>query len=201
LVEASGDDLKKLLKRLHPDPDVAWEMYFTLWRKLVTSLEHRNCPSAQDEAHEVLGRIARRHNLDAIENIEAFAYGVIKMMRFEIPDKQKRELAFDETLESKVRSGQNEDPETEIVVRIDRERKVKCFLHCLAKLTTDDRDLILSFKLAEPETRTADRRKLAEKRGVTEGTLRVRVHRIRRNLELCARKCLKTNAKLSPNAS
>jgi len=193
-VEASGDDLKKLLKRLHPDPDVAWEMYLTLWRKLVTSLEHRNCPSAQDEAHEVLGRIARRDNLGAIENIEAFAYGVIKMMRFEVPGKQKRELPFDETVESKVQSGHNENPETEIVDRIDKERRVKCFLQCLARLSTDDRDLLLSFKLADAKTRTAHRRKLAEQRGVSTATLRVSVYRIREEVGVCARKCLKNKA-------
>lgn len=194
-MEASRDDLKKLLARLHPDPDVGWEMYLTLWRKLVTSLEHRNCPAAQDEAHEVLGRIARRDNLDAIENIEAFAYGVIKMMKFEVPKKQKRELPFDETVESKVRSGHNEDPETEIVDRIDKGRRVKCFLQCVARLSTDDRDLLLSFKLADAKTRTADRRKLAEQRGVSTATLRVSVYRIRKEVGVCARKCLKNKAK------
>jgi DNA-directed RNA polymerase specialized sigma24 family protein len=187
-VEATEDDLKKLLKRLDPDPEAAWEKYRTIWQKLVTFFQHHNCPSASDHAQDALSRIARRDDLEEIRDVGAFAYGVASKMRFEIYEKLKREISIEDP------AGAIGDRESSNVVdpieEIDRQRKLTCFTRCLRRLTADERKLFLNFQLADSKIRSEERNKLAMLAGISVGALRVRVCRTRREVEQCARKCL-----------
>ncbi len=188
MVEATQDDFKRFLKRLHPDPEVAWETYSTVWQKLMMFFQRNGCPAASDHADEALSRIARRDDLDNIRNFGAFAYGVARTMRSEIWEKMKKEVSLESFPGGTIPDGRN--MEKEIVENIDRQRQVRCFRRCVGKLPPDERTLFLSFKLADRETRTDDRSKMAAQTGISAGTLRVRVFRIRREVERCARKCL-----------
>lgn len=194
-MEATQDDLRRLLKRLDPDPAVAWETYLSVWQKLVTFFQCNKCHAASDQADEALSRIARRDDLDSIRNFGAFAYGVARTMRSEIHEKLKRDVPLDGFPEGDIPDSKCGNLETRIVEGIDTQRKVECFLQCLDKLPHDDRALLLAFKLADRETRVGDRRKLAAEAGVSASTLRVRVSRIGSDMERCARKCLKQRTK------
>lgn len=187
-METTQDDLRRLLKRLDPDPEAAWEKYRTIWQKLVTFFQHHNCPSASDHAHDALSRIARRDDLEEVRDVGAFAYGVASKMRFEIYEKLKREISIEDPTSG---AGDREslrvvDP----VEEIDRQRKLTCVRRCLRRLTADERKLFLSFQLADGKTRSEERSQLAVFTGISVGALRVRVFRIRREVERCARKCL-----------
>ena len=54
---------------------------------------------------------------------------------------------------------------------------------------TNERCLLV-IKLSADETRIEDRKELAERLGIQEGTLKTRVCRTRLDLERCARRCL-----------
>src|SRR5260370_33231879 len=106
-------------------------MYLTLWQKLVMFFQHHNCHPANDNADEVLSRIARRSNLDVIQNVGAFAWGVARRMKLEIWGGQANVVPFDDSIERKIVEGNIEE---KIVESIDKDRKVDCILQCLKQL-------------------------------------------------------------------
>jgi DNA-directed RNA polymerase specialized sigma24 family protein len=190
VVEATQDDLRRLLKRLDPDPAIAWETYLTVWQKLVMFFQHNGCPPATDYADEALSRIARQTDLDSIQNLGAFAYGVARKMRSEIAKKQGKEVPLNGFPEGDIMDTASQNRETDLVERIDMQRNIACFLQCLEQLPADDRATFLAFKLADRDTRIAYRSTMAMRNGVSPATLRVRVSRTGRELERCVRKCL-----------
>ena len=80
----------------------------------------------------------------------------------------------------------------------DIEREYECLDHCIERLTPANRELILEYYREEKQAMIENRKKLAERMGVTPNALRVRADRIRNNLQKCVANCLKqkgTNAK------
>jgi len=190
LIEETQDDLRRLLKRLDSDPAVAWGLYLTLWQKLVMFFERHGCQPATDNADQVLSRIARRNDLDAIKNVGAFAYGVARKIKMERLAERNKVVEFDDSTTPVI---SNADPETEVIDGIDKDRKVQCIVKCLRKLPPEERRTFISFELADPETRVADRARLAQRLRVSAGTLRVSVFRTRQQLAQNVRKCLRMN--------
>jgi DNA-directed RNA polymerase specialized sigma24 family protein len=73
----------------------------------------------------------------------------------------------------------------------DIEREYECLDHCIERLTPANRELILEYYRGEKRAMIENRKRLAEKMGVTLNALRVRVDRIRNNLQKCVANCLK----------
>jgi DNA-directed RNA polymerase specialized sigma24 family protein len=174
--------------QLDSDRDAAWEKYRVLWHKLMMFFQCHNCPSPPEHADEALSRIARRDDLADIRNISAFAYGVARKMSFEIYEDLKKEISVEALPGRSIPDGRNVELET--LANIDRDRRLRCVCRCLEKLQKDDRTLFITFQTADSDQHKEVRKKLAEKQGISAGTLRVRVFRIRRELEACARKCV-----------
>jgi DNA-directed RNA polymerase specialized sigma24 family protein len=79
----------------------------------------------------------------------------------------------------------------------DIEREYECLDRCIERLTPVNRELILEYYREEKRAMIENRKRLAEKMGVTLNALRVRVDRVRNGLEKCVANCLKqkgTNA-------
>ena len=181
--DPTPDDFKGFLQWLDPDPQVAGKKYITTWEKLV--MYFNGCPDPSEHAHEVLSRIARKDDLDKVLNFNAFAYGVARKVRSEIRRKPI-EMSGEDTIGKRVldTSPNPERVEDKIIRAIDSKREVVCLEECLAELPIDERKLFLSYELADPERRAAERKKLAMQYGLSEGTLKVRTHRIRSDLHL-----------------
>jgi DNA-directed RNA polymerase specialized sigma24 family protein len=80
----------------------------------------------------------------------------------------------------------------------DIEREYECLDRCIERLTPANRELILEYYREEKRAMIENRKRLAERLGVTPNALRVRADRIRNGLEKCVANCLKqkgTNAK------
>ena len=189
MAEKIQDDFNRLFRRLSPDPEVAAQLYVTLRQKLVTFFRQNNCHPADYHADEALSRIARRDDVDEIRNVGAFAYGIARRMKLDIYEKAKREISLDEGLDGRYVSTAR-DVEADIIEDIDRPRRSGCAQHCLEKLPADERALFVGYQMVADETRIEDRKELAERLGIQEGTLKTRVCRTRLDLERCARRCL-----------
>ena len=72
---------------------------------------------------------------------------------------------------------------------ISEDQKRACFDKCLQQLPQSDRDLVL-FRVVDKGKVLDARRELAQSLGISLNALRVRVHRIRRDLEKCISSCL-----------
>jgi hypothetical protein len=80
----------------------------------------------------------------------------------------------------------------------DIEREYECLDRCIDRLTPANRELIMEYYREEKRAMIENRKRLADRLGVTPNTLRVRADRIRNSLEKCVANCLKqkgTNAK------
>src|SRR5262249_12379704 len=97
--------------------------------------------------------------------------------------------------EIKTESLDDEDPPDLIASRepLDPEEvdpRVRCFDECLAELSEEDRKIILEYYTSERREKIERRMRLAQKQGMTLNALRIRVHRIRKELEECVKKRL-----------
>lgn len=80
----------------------------------------------------------------------------------------------------------------------DIEREYECLDRCIERLTPANRELILEYYREEKRAMIENRKRLAERMGITPNALRVRADRVRNSLEKCVANCLKqkgTNAK------
>jgi DNA-directed RNA polymerase specialized sigma24 family protein len=73
----------------------------------------------------------------------------------------------------------------------DIEREYECLDCCIERLTPANRELILEYYREEKRAMIENRKRLAERLGVTPNALRVRADRVRNSLEKCVANCLK----------
>jgi DNA-directed RNA polymerase specialized sigma24 family protein len=175
--------LDRLLVRLHPDRQRAGEEYELLRTRLVKFFEWRDSPWPEEQADECLDRLIRRlGGSETIENLEAFAGGVARLVLLEWrrnQESERRRLAGVSWI-FRLPSG---EPEA-------RDASDRCLESCLARLAPGERELILEYYRHEGSGRIAGRRALADRLGVPVGLLRLRAHRIRARIEACLRQCL-----------
>jgi RNA polymerase sigma factor (sigma-70 family) len=185
--ELNSAAFEQLLAMLDPDRERAGVLYGNLHSQLVKFFEWQCSRQADEQADEVIDRIMRKiPDGEQIENLQAYAYGVAKLLLKEVRKKEVREQAAQEQLllltdhTTAETTDQNEEAE----------REQECFEKCLETLTSNNRELILSYYVGEQREKIEGRRQLAEKLGVDLNALRVRAHRIRGQLEDCVWKCV-----------
>lgn len=182
--DLDGVDLKQFLARLHQDEGQAWLEYDKLRQKLVMFFEpHFEAPEL---AEEVLDRIAKKSNSFEIHNVVEFAFGVARNLRKETFHNAPSlvYLVNEEQLTSA--SG---NPEMDFLDSSDIARKRVCFQRCLQQLTPSDQQLILNYYPPDDENLENRRQRLAETAGMSWGTLRTRVVRLRSRLAECCSQC------------
>ena len=182
--ELTSEALNKLLARLDADPETAIEKYELLQFKLIRFFEGRDCRDPQYLTDETITRVCRRLvEGEDIADITRYAYGVAKLVYLEYLKALKDE--------QKMLNNLPPPPEPEPEPDFKWELKTDCFRYCLNKLPDDDRDLIVRYYPEDSSKNKEERKKLAEERGVQPNALRLRVHRIRKKLEICINRRIK----------
>ncbi|HEY0782834.1 MAG TPA: hypothetical protein VGE98_10285 [Thermoanaerobaculia bacterium] len=177
--------LDALLARLDDDRERAAERYLELHRQLVRLFEWRRLEPADELADETLNRAGRR-----------FAEGV--ELRSEEPFPYLRGIAF-LIFKEEVRRRAREQAALQDgpwppggraapVDDTDEERRLDCLDLCLSELPEEQRRLLLRYHADGDRIRI--RRKLSRELDLPLNALRIRVHRLRRKLEVCLRSCL-----------
>lgn len=182
--ELTREALEGLLARLDTDPAAAGEKYERLRRSLLKFFSWHQISEADSSVDETLDRIARR--LDAghhIDDVPVFAYGVARMVRLE---RQRRSAAFqttsDELLFTQAAPAQYyEDTELR-----ETELRDACLQRCLAELSPNDRDLIVTYYVGTGRERIEGRAQLAAALGLSDNALRHRAQRLRERLRVRA---------------
>ena len=163
--------LVALLKAGNTD---ALEQLITRWRSraeaYANSILH-DSQSAEDAVQEAFSRIyAVRTCIDENRSFSAYLYTVIKRICIDELRKQKR---FPE-LPGELPDPPVDSAEAEYIGRLDRLNRI----HLLAILDETDRKLLLAFSLEGKPTK-----QIAEELNLSDGQVRVRLHRIRRKLK------------------
>ncbi|HEX5702271.1 MAG TPA: sigma-70 family RNA polymerase sigma factor [Pyrinomonadaceae bacterium] len=173
-----------LLAWLDPNPESAGLTYLDLQDSLARIFAWRKCADPEGMADEVFDRVCRR--LPQLErefegNPKVYCYAVANNLIKEYQKKLKLNVPFDGI------DVADEPPDTEDTSIEFRE---ECLNDCLQKLPERKRELILSYYSKEKHAKIVHRAEMARQLGISVETLRVRMSRMRRNLEACIELCL-----------
>lgn len=184
---------EKLLVTLDADRDRAAEKYESIRRRLVQVFQWRGCSESEVLADQTIDRVSRK--LEEGEQIRAadpavYFYGVARNVLKEFWTEQRKEQALERSA-APVRGfpGAARDLGDQEV-----DERLECLDQCLAGLTRDNRELITVYYRSEKSGKIADRMKLARSLALSPGALRIKAHRIRRQLEECVGLALRTRA-------
>lgn len=174
-----------VLTWLSPDREEASSIYLNLRNSLLRIFAWNRCSDPEGMADETFDRVARQiHTLrESYQgNPKLFFYGVANNLIKEYRKKIKSYVPIDEI-------ELQQDPPQEFEEE-SSERLSECLTKCLQILPKDKRDLVLAYYAKEKQAKIIHRAAMARQLGVSVETLRVRMLRIRCNLEECIERCL-----------
>lgn len=182
--DLSRAEFDKLLGWLGTDRDTAGEKYESIRQALIELFEAWQCLDPDELADETINRVVSKLDeliLKYTGDPALYFYGVAKMVHKEY-FRKTRPVELKETF-----GGSIDRPDNE------KELLHACLDDCLAKLPPKDRDLVLMYYEGDKRKKIDSRKRLGTELDLSSNTLRVRVHRIRGNLEQCIRRCLKAH--------
>jgi RNA polymerase sigma factor (sigma-70 family) len=186
------ESLERLLLVLDSDREKAGQKYEAIRKRLIRLFEWRGCRSPESLADETIDRVTRR--IDEGVDIRAedpgvYFCGVARNVLREYWTSIQREKKFRQSESSSDFShGEDQLEQDEATERLE------CLERCLAELPSDSLRLITLYYQSNRAERIESRAQLARELGLTLGSLRVRAHRIRKNLEDGVNECMKRRA-------
>ena len=180
MAQPQSDGYSRLLDLLTTDAQSGDQGWSDLRSRLCRFFAARRLEPAEDFADETLSRLADFASREAqIKSVTASALGIARNVALEGWRARSRppvELLPVEPFE-------------------DREARIACYEHCLARLSVEKRDLLLRYYGgAKSSHDRAFRDALAASLGLTPNALRIRIARICAEAQACAQRC-QTNPK------
>jgi DNA-directed RNA polymerase specialized sigma24 family protein len=191
--DLTGQSFGRLLEFLDADRSRAAERYEKTREKLIRFFEWKGCIPGADFADETMDRVARRIE-EGIEtqpeNPYLYFHGVaVNLVR----ERWRRAATDPQPLEVLTREIPSVNPFDEGQRRsseVECARRLGCLHDCLDRLTPASRELLTAYHLGESGPRIGKRQGIAQRLNVPAGALRLRVYRIRRQLERCVKPCM-----------
>jgi len=177
----SQEAFDSLLILLDSDRELAGIKYEKLRLKLLKYFEWMNSETPESLADETLDRVARKlYEGSDIYNLESYVYSVAKNILFEFKRKENKEVIAHGEYNTNLHS--TPEPESERLV---------CLKKCLNVLSNEDKEIIICYYEEEKHEKIESRKQIASNLGVTLTALRVRVCRLRAQIEVCLNQCLR----------
>ena len=175
-----------LLATLGSDRDSAAERYLGIHRNLVRFFEWRGAATPDEYADETINRCARKLGEgEQIRDLASYSVGVARMLFLELArERAKQAVPLEEVPEPSVLPSEPSDSQDD---------RVACLRQCLAQLSPENRDLILSYYQDDKSEKIRQRKGLRRLFGIRSNTLRMRVLRIRQKLQLCVEGCMQSH--------
>jgi DNA-directed RNA polymerase specialized sigma24 family protein len=172
----------ELLLHLDPDRDRAGEKYELLRLKLAQFFRARACRAVEDLTDEVFDRLARRiAEGEEIRNVFGYGLGIARLVWLEsLKDPEAHQAPLDDL---QLIQPLDED-------EIDKKSRLACLDRCLRALPEADSALLVEYCSCEDVSRSAARRRIADRLQIPIGALRIRVHRIKAKFSECFDHCL-----------
>ena len=182
--QISQEDFQNLLNWLSDDREKAGEIYEEIRRGLIRFFRFRGCEEPESLTDETFNRVAGKISLvefDENLKINAYFYSFAANILLEYIARRKK-ASFVELKENLADENTLQTKETE--------RELSCLDVCLARLQTEERNLILQYYSRDKKEKIELRTKLAEELYLKAGALHTRGHRLRLVLRECVEKCL-----------
>jgi DNA-directed RNA polymerase specialized sigma24 family protein len=188
------DAFEALLAHLDPDRERAGEKYEAIRYRLLRFFICGGAATPDELADETIDRVGRKlvaGEVIRIQDVGRYFLGVARNVLRETWDLLGRRRST-----SLVTDTDAAAPETE-----PQEEIVDCLERCLDTLPPESKELLLRYYAADPSGKAAARRAMADGMGVGVAALRLRLHRLRGNLEACIRHCLEERGEASSPAA
>ena len=180
------EEFDGLLRLFSDDRDEAGLIHEEIRMSLVRYFETRDCRDADMLADETLSRVAAKaHTFDPSRHTRpsSFVFGFASKILLEYSrDPRKMRITYDRWVQTALSQPSEENLEAD-----DEDRE--CLQKCLAELSPEDRELVVSYYNKEKQEKITSRKQMAEKLGIKMETLHMRVHRLRESLRKCMKKC------------
>ena len=174
----SNESFEGMLEKLEPTAPTTQAAYKQCRSKMVKFFQWRFCEDSAALADETIARFFEQHlsgtQIDP-DKLYSYMYAIALHVFYEFLRKKKKA--------DRIRDKIKELWPTPALVS---DKKRECQKHCLERLESDKEDLLGRYYLTskEPEDIAVDM-------GITVGTLRLRIHRIKQELRACCEDCLK----------
>jgi DNA-directed RNA polymerase specialized sigma24 family protein len=171
-----------LLTCLHPDRERAAEAYESTRKTLIKFFEWQNCANAEACADETIDRVAKKIDQGKqINDLTKYFRGVARLIAYEVFKDRERQANLIRQLSL--------TPDVDAATESEEDQARRhCMETCLHNLSRENFELITRY--CQPENKAESKKNLAEERSILLNALRIRVHRIRRELKKCYAACL-----------
>jgi DNA-directed RNA polymerase specialized sigma24 family protein len=190
--ELIQSDLDSFLALLSPDRDVAAERYLTLRDGLIRFFTVKGCDDPLPLADETLDRVARRaDSFDGAKGskITSFVYGFASRIFLEYArSAPRRETPIDPEVVGQLVSVDS--------TKWADEKLLECLSRCLAKLTDEQRSLLIEYYSRDRQAKIDLRKEMAERMASSMQVLHTKIFRLRTNVRKCINECIDQNDQL-----
>jgi DNA-directed RNA polymerase specialized sigma24 family protein len=172
-----------MLSWLAPDREQAGQRYEIIRHRLIKIFTCRGCLESEELADETINRVARKMKEikdDYRGDPALYFYGVGHKVYLEHLRKKSVPLPPP----SPIPEQDADEPAQEY----------ECLEHCVERLPTAQRELVLQYYQEEGGKKIASRKDLASRLGIELNALRIRAFRIRTALQKCVHDCLRQKA-------
>jgi DNA-directed RNA polymerase specialized sigma24 family protein len=176
----------RLLGWLDPDAAAAARKYEQTRRSLLKFFEVRRCVSAEEQVDRVIDRVARRVS----EGVEVYAANPFLYFHGVALN------VFQEYLRKQIAPMDVPVPHPEDSARM--QQRLECMEACLDGLPPETRRMMVDYCTVDKASKKRTREVLAERLGMSVNSLRIRVHRVREQLERCVTICLSPPVETKP---
>jgi hypothetical protein len=176
--DPTKEEFEKLLAWFDSDRDEAGRKYQLTHTRLIRIFAARGCVDADSLADEVMNRVAVR--IDVV--ITKYPDPVCCCLGF--IDNVYREYHREQLKRENTKPPPPPRPSDEL------EREDKCLEKCLEELTEAQRDVFKRYFQGEKRGRITRRKQLADELDLTPNALRIRAHKLRKDLHACVMTCL-----------
>ncbi len=185
-----------MLTQLDADRELAGEKYELIRHKLTKFFQWRGCPSPEDYTDRTIDRVARR----LLEGAEVtardpylFFHGTaINVLR---EHWKKAETTGVESLDELPIT---KTPAEDLLAqrarhdeRLAHELKLECLQECVHELPREQIEQIQQYHQSDGGAKIAQRKAMAEQLNIPLNALRIRMYRLRQDLETCILDCTK----------
>lgn len=174
--ELSKEAFDALLAWLDSDREQAALKYEKIRTGLIKIFTGRGCVEPEDLADETINRVTsklKEIEKDFTGDRTRYFFGVANKVHLE---HLRRKLP---------QPPPGPPPDPDLI-----ELEYSCLERCIARLSKEDRDLLLRYYGADGRREIEHRRALAEELAIAPNALRIRVYRIRQTLKQCVQKCV-----------
>lgn len=184
--EPDEDRFNLFLSWLSSDRDEAARKYEDMRRRVIIMLECRGCNRAEEIVDEAFDRFVKRlpEILETYQG-DPVRYLCVIARNVHLEYMRKQEQPLPDNID-KIPTDGDEPDELEELMH-------ECLERCLNEFDPTNRKLLLAYYEEEKQAKINFRKTLAKTMGIAGNALRLRVHRLRRTLEMCLNECLGAN--------